>query len=341
VKLLLKLVLGLVVLVMVAVGGFAAYINATWDVDLSAVEKPAVKASTDPEVIARGEYVAHSLAHCSVCHVAEEVTLKRQPGEKPPMIGGYEWKMGPIGTLRSRNITPDPDTGIGKWTDEELARAIRWGVDKNGKKLVFMTMSVPPMSDEDLTAVVSYLRSTQPVKNVVPPHEVGFVGHWFATLVGPDFRKPFQAEQKFVAAAAEPSLERGKYLANGPAMCFGCHTPFDMMSMKVSGAMFSGSDQPEPDHKDDSMVYRIPNLTPDPETGHMAKWDEEQFVQRLKTGRLKPTSKMPYEAYRDMTESDMRSIFRYLKSLPPTRHYIGPTYRKASEDPAKDGVVKT
>lgn len=338
-KLLLKILGGIVGLIVLAFGGLIVWVNMSWDKDLSAIEKPAIKASTDPEVIKRGEYLAHSVAHCSVCHVPEETTMKRQPGEHPVMSGGYTWDMGPIGKLHSRNITMDKETGIGEWTDEEIARAIRWGVDRKGKQLTFMVMSVPPMSDEDLTAVVSYLRSVPPEKKVIPPHEIGFGGKAMQAMVGPDFRKPFQQELVHVPAGDQPSVERGKYLANGPAMCFGCHTPFNMMTMKVEGAPFSGSDMPEPDHKDPTMVFRIPNLTPDPETGHITSWDEEQFVGRLRTGRLKATSKMPYEAYREMTDADLRSIYRYLRSLPPAKHYIGPTHRKADEDPAKDNLV--
>lgn len=339
-KLVLKILGGLVGLVVLLVVGFVGYVSATWDKDYSAVEKPAIKASTDPEVIKRGEYIAHSVAHCSVCHVTEETTMKRQPGEHPAMSGGFKWDMGPVGTLYSRNITPDPETGIGKWTDEELARAIKWGVDKDGKQLTFMTMSVPAIADEDIAAVVSYMRSTAPVVQKNTPHDAGFLAKLMAKMVGPDFRKQFFTDLKYVAAAEEPNVERGKYLANGPGACVGCHSPFNMMAMKIEGAPFSGSDMAEPDHKDSSMVYRMPNLTPDPETGHIAKWDEVQFVQRFRAGRVRPTSKMPYEAFREMTDSDLRSVYRYLKSLPPAKHYIGPPYRKASEDPAKDAPTK-
>lgn len=258
---LLKAVGAVVALIVIAIGGFAVYINLTWDKDYSGFEKPAIKASTDPEVIKRGEYLAHSVAHCSICHAPEAVTMKRQPGERPAMVGGYKWDMGPMGTLHSRNITPDPETGIGKWTDEELARE-------------------------------------------------------------------------------EPSLARGKYLAHGPAACVGCHSPFNLLAFQLEGAPFSGSEQAEPDPKDPSMVYRMPNLTPDAETGHIAKWDEEQFVTRFRAGRTKASSKMPWEAYREMTDADLRAVFRYLKSLPPAKRYIGPPHRKADEDPAKDAPSK-
>jgi mono/diheme cytochrome c family protein len=233
VKLLLKLLGGLVGLIVLAVIGLVVWVNMSWDKDLSKTEKPAIKASTDPEVIKQGEYIVHSVAHCSVCHVPEEVTLKRQPGEHPPMSGGYTWDMGPIGKLYSRNITPDKETGIGDWTDEELARAIRWGVNNKGRQLTFMVMSVPAMSDEDLIAVVSYLRSTAPVKNVIPPHDVGFGGKAMQALIGPEFRKEFQSLIAYAPPSDQPSLERGKYLATGPAACFGCHSPFNMATMKI------------------------------------------------------------------------------------------------------------
>ncbi len=95
-KKVLKAVGALVVLLIVLVAAWAAYISATWDKDYSAVEKPALVASTDPEVIKRGEYVVHSMAHCSVCHAPREVTLARKPGDHPAMPGGYRWDMGPM-----------------------------------------------------------------------------------------------------------------------------------------------------------------------------------------------------------------------------------------------------
>lgn len=330
-------VLGVVVLLFVAAcGGYVGYVSLTWDKDYSTVEKPALRASQDPEVIRRGEYLVHSVAHCSVCHAPLEVTMNRKPGEHPPMTGGFEWKMGPLGTLYSRNITPDPETGIGRWTDEELARALKYAVGRDGKLLPFMSLGMAAMSDEDLQAVISYLRSTAPVKQANRPHQPGLLLKWIATKVTPDFRKGLLQGLQHVPPAEEPSVARGEYLARGPGACVGCHTPFDMMSFTFGGAPFSGSAQPEPDKDNPEMVYRMPNLTPDPKTGHIFTWDEEHFVSRFRAGRALPGSKMPWEAYREMSDADLRGVFRYLKSLPPSVHYIGPSYRKASEDPSKD-----
>ncbi len=329
----------LIVLLLVLIGGWAAYISATWDKDYSQVPLPAITASTDPAVIARGEYVAHSLAHCSICHVPLETTLQRRAGEHPAMAGGFEWKMGPFGTLYSRNITNDKETGIGAWSDGELARAIKWGIGKDGKLLPFMSLGAPAMADEDVTALVSYLRSAAPVQQKNKPHEPGLVLKWMATKMGPEVRKPFLDGQRYAEPGTEPSLARGEYLARGPAWCVGCHTPFDIMTMKPSGAEFSGSDQPEPDKDDAKMVFRIPNLTPDPETGHLSKWDEDGFITRFRAGRILKSSKMPWEAYREMTDADLRSVFRFLKALPPAKHYIGPTHRPSADDPSKDPIA--
>src|SRR4029079_685610 len=146
-----------------------------------------------------------------------------------------------------------------------------------------------------LTAVVSYLRSTAPVSQANRPHEMGIILKWFVTKFGPDFRRRFQNPLRFAAASAEPSVQRGEYLARGPAMCFGCHSPFDMMGGTFSGPEFSGSSQAEPDPENSNMVFRTPNLTPDRETGYITAWSEEQFVARFRAGRNIRSSKMPWE----------------------------------------------
>jgi hypothetical protein len=70
-----------------------------------------------------------------------------------------------------------------------------------------------------------------------------------------------------------------------------------------------------------------PNLTPDPTTGHISSWTEDMFVARFKGGRVVKGSIMPWDAFQRMTENDVRSIYRFLKSLPPVKHHVGPTVR--------------
>jgi len=76
------------------------------------------------------------------------------------------------------------------------------------------------------------------------------------------------------------------------------------------------------------MEFAAPNLTSDPKTGMTGRLDEEQFVARIRQGRVFPSSKMPWENVSRMTDADLRSIYRYLRSLPPVENDVGPTYRK-------------
>ena len=84
---------------------------------------------------------------------------------------------------------------------------------------------------------------------------------------------------------------------------------------------------PEADPTNAGFEFVYPNLTPDPETGHIIAWDEDTFVQRFRGGRVHAGSTMPWESYQRMTDADIRSLHRFLKSLPPTRSPIGATYR--------------
>ncbi len=317
------------VLVVLLLGGFA-YIETTYKKDFSKEPFPKIQASQDPQVIAQGEYVANALAHCSACHGPDEFVSQRKLGPKHDLRGGYALKAGPFGTFRPANITPDPDTGVGKVTDGQLARSIRHGVDRDGRLAAFMALAVGNMSDEDLTAVVSYLRSVPAVKNPVGPSEWGIIAKAMSGVFLPRHDPPIQH-----VASGTISVARGEYIANGPGFCVGCHTPMDMMTMKPAGAKFSGEGMAEPDPSDDSAELIVPNLTPDPETGVIAGWTEDRFVDRLrKQGRVHKGSKMPWENFAQMTEEDVRSVYRYLVTLSPAKHVTGPSWRKKGWKPA-------
>lgn len=325
-KWMLRLVLGLVALVvMLLVGGYA-YVEASHDRDFSSFSYPQIEASKDPAVIAHGEYVANAVAHCSACHQPGRYDAPRKLGARHDLRGGMRMPIPMFGTFIPANITSD-ETGIGALTDSQLARAIRHGVDRHGKIAPFMRFSVGPMSDQDLSAVISYLRTVPPKKNSVPPDEYGPLAKLLLVSLEPAEPKI----PKYVAKAAGPegiSVERGRYLANGPAFCAGCHTPADPLSgFAFSGPVFSGEGQAEPDPLDPTHEFIVPNLTPDPETGIMTSWDEEAFLARFRTGRVYPSSKMPWENFQQMSDEDIRSIYRYLRTVPKTRHVVGPSHR--------------
>jgi len=324
-------VLGAVLLV--AASGYA-YVSLTYERDFSATPLPQIKASQDPAVIAHGAYVVNALAHCSACHGNGESTNKHElPADARDLRGGYVLDAGPFGVFYPANLTPDAETGIGKLSDAQLARAIRHGVKHTGQFAPLMSFAVGPMSDEDLTAVVSYLRTLPPIKNPVPQDEWGFLAKALSSKFNPRMSKA----KPYVPPSETPSVARGDYLANGPALCFGCHTPTDPTAgFAEIGARFSGGAEPEPDVVDDRYEVLPPNLTPDPETGVLANWDEQAFILRVrKVGAVSKGSPMPWDNFKQMTDSDLKSIFAYLRSLPPTKRATGPGWREKGWKPEK------
>jgi mono/diheme cytochrome c family protein len=317
---------GLLLLGAAAVAWFAL----RWPPRYPDTPRPAITASRDPDVIARGRYLFHSVAHCDACHSSFEEYLGLAPGQLAVPKGGHEWHMGPLGTLRSANITPHEATGIGRRSDADLARAIRYGVMPDDRAAMFM-MAVGPMSDEDLTAVISFVRTLEPVDNAVAPHEIGVFGKVLFSTAASMFAspKPDLAAPPFVREGGA-SEARGKYLAEGPAMCFGCHSQYDG---EFHGPLLCGNPSPFPDEHAPDFEYAAPNLTPGAKDGPLEGMSEDEFLRRFRAPRVYRTSPMPWEGYRDMTDDDLRSIHRYLKTLAPCERTIGPSYRKTGSFP--------
>ncbi len=329
-KLVLKILLGLVLLLVVIVAGAYAYLEATWNKDYADSPRPAISAVRDSAVIARGEYLATAVAHCAICHQSLTDMSRRSGIELgTDFAGGHIWDIPMFGRFVAANLTPDEETGIGKLSDGDLARIVRSGVGRDGKIVPFMSFAVGPMADEDLVAVVSYLRTLKPVKKAAPPEKPGLFCKLVVKGLAPKTEPPPQLVRE-----GGISLERGRYLANGPAACFSCHSEADPMhGFVITGPRFQGSGQPEPDGVDPAFEMVVPNLTPDPETGHITNWDEDTFVGRFKKGVVYKGTKMPWESYARMTEDDIRSIYRYIRSLEPVKHDVGPIRRPAGWKP--------
>ena len=135
---------------------------------------PDVSASADTTVIARGRYVVRDLANCANCHGDQSRKTTIAESRDVPLSGGFVFDI-PPGKFYARNITPDSLSGLGAVSDGAIARALRYGVGHDGRALLpFMEMQ--GLSDEDLVAVVSYLRSQTPVRNVVPMHTYSLLG---------------------------------------------------------------------------------------------------------------------------------------------------------------------
>lgn len=333
-----KIIGGVVVLGVVGIGGFVGMHVASWPPSFPDTPLPDIKASEDPAVIAHGDYLVNAVVHCGACHSPYEEYTALKPGDKASLAGGHVWHMGPLATVTSANITQDEATGIGSWTDAEIARAIKHGIGKDGDANLFM-MSVGPMSDEDLTAIVSYLRTVEPVSNEIGEQEVGVMGKVLFQTAMAFFAEPhdYSSWGPEYVPAGEASLERGTYLVEGPAFCVGCHTDYEYDGEQIvfTGQKLSGNAKnPFPDETEEGFELAAVNLTGDPETGHIAGWTKEQFFERFRSGaRVHAGSPMPWETYANLTDEDLESIWLYIQSLPPTNKLVGPPRREMGWKP--------
>jgi mono/diheme cytochrome c family protein len=328
---------GVAGLLLLVGAGLTARYALSWPPSYPETPLPHIQTTDDPATLARGKYLVEAVAHCGACHTPTEEYYAWEAGTPMPSpAGGHGWHMGPIGTLRAANITSDTATGIGAWSDAEIARAIRHGVRKDGRPALFM-MSVGPMSDEDLTAVVSYVRTLAPVGRQVPPHEIGIMGKVLFQTAMSFFAAPhdYQGWLPPVVREGGVSLERGRYLAEGPAFCVGCHSDYEVgdEGPRFTGQVGSGGHEAFPDETDPAFEFIAPNLTREAETGHLHSWNEQQFVSRLVAGRLYEGSPMPWESYRNLTEDDRKSLWLWVESLPPTKKVLGPPRRAAGWKP--------
>lgn len=296
-----------------------------WQRTFSAPE-PEIRASRDPEVIARGRYLAYGPSHCAACHTPNEQLARVDAGEELPLVGGHVFAL-PIGTIRTPNLTPDPETGIGRVSDARLARMLRHGVRHDGRAAMPF-METRDLSDEDVQALISFLRAQEPVRNPVADHELNAVGRaLLAFLIEP--RGP-AAPPPARSPAAAPTAERGAYLANSVAACVSCHTQRSPMDGSETGPRFAGGTPMEVEG-DPEHVFVPPNLTPDPRTGRIAGWSEDEFVARFRAGRTYEKSHMPWGAYGKMSDDDLRALYRYLRGLAPVDNPTGPSRQRKGE----------
>ncbi len=313
-----KILLGVAVLVLIVILGGAAFVASRQNLKFDA-PYPKVTASSDSAVIERGRYIVRNLAPCAACHGDPTQRAAYANGADTPLIGGFVFEI-PPGKFYTRNLTPDAETGLGNVSDSAIARALRYGVGHDGRALLpFMEMQ--GLSDDDLTAVVSYLRVQPPVRNPVPPHYFNLLGKVVKATalskpIGPAAPPPTQSPR-------DASVETGRYLAESVSLCWACHTKRSQMTGAITGPRFGGATG-FTESDDAERSWSPPNITSDPETGRLARMNEDQFVARFRQGRLLPGSPMPWQAFSRLADDDLRAIYRYLKTVPPVKNDVGP-----------------
>jgi mono/diheme cytochrome c family protein len=285
---------GLVGLVLVAIIGVSIYANLKFKPKYANRAVYPISADTSPEGQARGKYLMEEAMLCAeACHSPEG----------KPFQGNYEAiNEGPIAVgFAVPNLTPDQETGLGSWSDAEIARAIREGVDKDGVGLVVMpAFNYHALSDADVAAIISYLRSLQPVHHEIPPFSANIVAKiMMATgAFGPgSVGEPITAPQETPASGTP---EYGKYMVALGA-CTDCHKE------NLAGGPLPFSEPGSP---------LSANLTP---AGEISKWTEAQFIAAVTEGRHPGGGNLHDQMPRyGMNDEDLKAIFAYLKTLPPT-----------------------
>jgi mono/diheme cytochrome c family protein len=271
---------------------------------------PDIKASTDTAVIARGRHIVLGPGHCVDCHSkSKNVDSLLKTGQEPALTGGNTFDL-PFGKFYTRNLTPDPETGIGKLSDGEIARVLRYSIKKNGES-VLPFMPFQNLSDEDLTAVISYLRSLKPVRNPVPDHEYNIMGRLIKAFL---IRPAGPTEEIKTAVWRDTTANYGRHLVMAVANCNECHTRRDGIGNYVGKPLAGGTVFKE----EGKPTLVTPNLTPDP-TGRLFGWTQEMFINRFRQGKLIPYSHMPWESYGRMTDDELKAIFNYLRSVEPVK----------------------
>lgn len=271
-----------------------------------------------PARLERGRYLATALAGCVGCHSERDPSAAGMPALADRLGAGTVFGEGSTlpGRLVASNLTPEKETGAGNWTDDMLARAIREGIGHDGRTLfpLMPYMNYREMPDEDLASVIVYLRSLAPVKNALPKTEIIFPVKYLIR----------SAPQPVNEAVPQPDLsdplKRGAFLVR-MASCADCHTAQERGQPKP-GLEFGGG-----------LLFTLPeatvmaaNITPD--SSGISYYDEDLFMQALRTGKVKSRSLspiMPWTFYRNMTDEDLKAMFAYLRTLKPVKHTVDNT----------------
>ncbi len=311
-------VLGVIVTVLVLIiVGTAIYVQVGYDKRYNDTPYPDIHAVKDSATIEWGKYLVNGPAHCAVCHAANGAQKEVDEGKEVPLVGGWELDI-PPGKFRSVNLTSDRETGIGGLTDGEIARTLRYNVNHLGK-VILPVMPFQDMSDHDLTAIISYLRTLAPVKHKVEPSELTFLGKAVYLFT---FRPRVAETPPAKKVERDSSVAYGKYLANCVANCYGCHTDRDLKTGAFTGKAFAGGFQMPPDSFSKGYAFITPNLTPDKETGRLSDWVEATFVNRFHQGRVTAGSPMPWGPFSRMDDVDIKAIYRYLQTVDPVKNKV-------------------
>jgi mono/diheme cytochrome c family protein len=266
---------------------------------IAAIAPPA-RSAFDADVIRRGAALA-AIGNCNVCHTA--------PNGRP-YAGGYPVKT-PFGTIYGTNITPDAETGIGRWSEAAFRRAMREGLDREGRHLypAFPYDHFTRMTDEDIGAIYAFVMTREPVRAATPPNALAFpfniramIAVWKGLFLE---RGVFQPDPRQSA-----DWNRGAYLSHGLGHCGACHTPRNALGAEKKNELFAGGD---------AEGWHAPAL--DARSPSPVPWTLERLFRYLRTGLVEPHA-VPagpmapvVRNLAGVPEQDVRAIATYVMSV--------------------------
>jgi mono/diheme cytochrome c family protein len=296
---------------------FSAFAIGVWSAAITGAGA-AVTNGQDFSQITRGKYLA-TAGDCSACHT--------DPKDGRPFAGGRAIET-PFGTLLAPNLTPDSETGIGSWSNDDFVSALLVGKGKDGMHL-YPAMPYPyftKMKREDALAIRAYLTTLDPVRHQVDANQLPFPLNIRALMIG---WNAFFFKSGSFQRSDDKSDEwnRGAYLVEGPGHCGACHTEKNFLGGdKTSRALQGGVVQ----------NWLAPDLTSDPRTG-IGSWSVDDMVSYLRTGQNRlavatgPMSEVIVDSTSLLSDSDLKAITAYLKNLPPSKQ--GASQVMASDTP--------
>ena len=278
---------------------------------------PAVEPDpASPEPAARGAYILRA-AGCATCHT--------DVANGGAFLAGGRYLSSPWGAIAVPNITPDPETGIGGWSDEDFVRALRDGKSPTGRTYypAFPYTAYTGMRREDMLDLKAYLDTVEPVVAANKPHRLRFP--FSVRLALHPWRWLFFARGP---AAPDPALDerlaRGRYLVESLGHCAACHTPRNMLGASKRARHLAGS-------RYGPGGLSVPNITPDAETG-IGSWSEVDLVFFLRTGFTPAGDDVQGEmreaiddGLRHLTQEDLEAMAAYLKALPAIPNRVSAT----------------
>lgn len=306
----LLIIIGILVIV---VGGFAAFV-AIKGIPKYTAQNIDLKVAISPARIERGKQLSAML--CNDCHFNQNTgkLTGRRMDEVPQ-----------FGEIYSRNITNDPEHGIGKLTDGQLIFLLRTGIRPDGRFLPVMA-KLQKMSDEDLESVIAFLRSdNQWVQADVTPNIDSKYSFLTKFLTRMQIIKPMPFYKSVPEPDTANTVKWGEYVSLYRVECYTCHskdfTTDDFIDPPKSKGFFGGGNEFK---MPDGSKIRSLNLTMDEETG-IGRWTEDEFVKAVKTGIVpngQPALRQPMKPYVYLSDGEVKAIYAYLKTIPKIHNQV-------------------